>query len=101
MTEDLLEKVIKIYDPFYERDEMFLLGYLMACGGESVLLSSIEHGMELIGENAEFWFPIIREELEIRRKVFEERVENAKRLLREKLKKRGAGIPQWLGGEKQ
>ena len=56
----------------------------------------MEHDIELLEKDATFWLPIVKEELKIKKEVFEERLENVRKLLREKLKDRGMRVPQWL-----
>ena len=96
MAEDYLERLIKIYEVVYKKDEMFLLGYLTACGREMILWKSLEHDIKLLEKDPEFWLPIVKEELEIKKELFEERLEDVRKLLREKLKDRGMRVPQWL-----
>ena len=94
---ELLNKVVRVYDALFEtKEEMFLLGYLMACGGEMSLWNEIEHDLILLEKNPEFWLPIVRDSLRIRREVFNEKVKEVKMLLRRKLEERGAKVPEWL-----
>jgi len=92
-----LEKIAKFYGMLFEtKEEMFLLGYYMACGGESILWNEIENDMELIERDPEFWTPIVKDILRIRKRAFNEKVKEVRGLLREKLVLRGIKIPKWL-----
>ena len=94
---DFLERVCEVYGTIFEtKEEMFLLGYLVASGGELNLWNEIEHDISLLEKDSEFWLPIIKDFLKTRRKVFDERVKEVKTLLRKKLEEREARIPEWL-----
>jgi len=100
---DLLSS-IKLFrlQGFETPEEMFLLGYLMAHGGERHILSIIEHDLKLIEHNAEFWFPHIKEDFEtILKRANIEEIKNAETLLLEQLKTRNAKVPEWLQKEIQ
>ena len=97
MEEEFLKTVIDIYSKIYKtKEEMFLVGYLMACGGERYLLENIEHDIQLLEKDAEFFLPIVKDHIQICREVHEKCVKRAKKLLAEFLKNRGAEIPEWL-----
>jgi len=99
---DLLStiKLFKIQG-FETPEEMFLLGYLMAHGGERHILGIIEHDLKLLEHNAEFWFPHIKQDFEtIYKRVNQEEIENAETLLLEQLKARNAKVPEWLQKER-
>lgn len=98
---DLLS-TIKLFklQGFETPEEMFLLGYLMAHGGERHILGIIEADLKLIGHNAEFWLPHIKADFEtIIKRVNREEIENAETLLIEQLKARNAKVPEWLQKE--
>ena len=92
----LLEKVINLYGKLYEKDEMFLLGYLMGCGGQVMLIDGMEHDIMLLKHDSDFWINIVEDCLKTRKKVVNENIEEAKELLRKKLEERNAHIPSWL-----
>ena len=95
--EEFLKTVIDIYGKLFKtKEEMFLVGYLMACGGEGYLLENIEHDIALLEKDAEFFMPIVKDHIQICREVHENRVKRAKKLLAEFLEQRGAKIPEWL-----
>jgi len=91
-----LNKIIKFYGESFNKEEMFLVGFLMGCGGEMGLWNEIEHDMVLIEDSPKFWLPIIKNSLRIRKEVFYTRLYGIKELLRKKLEDRGAEIPKWL-----
>lgn len=98
---DLLS-TIKLFklQGFKTPEEMFLLGYLMAHGGERHILGIIEADLKLIGHNAEFWLPHIKEDFDtILKRVNKEEIQNASTLLLEQLKTRNAKVPEWLKKE--
>jgi hypothetical protein len=76
--------------------EMFLIGYLMAHGGEQLFMDLVAHDLELLEHDAEFWFAIIKDEYRIHRKVHDEDVTEAHQLLRAMLDSRKARVPSWL-----
>jgi len=101
LKSDNLLRTIKLFkmQGFETIEEFFLLGYLMAHGGEQYFLSHITHDMELIAKNADFWLPIVKDSHKIRVKICEEEIKNAKRLLLSLLRERNVKIPEWLERE--
>lgn len=86
---------------FQTPEEMFLVGYIMAHGGEQYILEIMGHNLDLLMKckeykDMEFWLPHIKDDHNIHVKVSKEDVEEAKRLLREQLEKRKASIPEWV-----
>lgn len=98
MTEEsFLETVMCLYGKLFEtKEEMFLAGYLMAFGGERHLLRLFEEDLKLLDRDARFFLPIVMGEMRIWRKVHEDSVEHAKKLLVKLLKQRNVSIPEWL-----
>jgi len=85
---------------FQTPEETFLLGYLMAHGGEKHLIDITERDLKLIEHNPEFWLPLVKEDLDrIHRKICEEDIKTATTLLREQFKQRNAKVPAWLEKE--
>lgn len=93
-----LYKLFKLQG-FETPEESFLLGFLMAHGGELHLLGLIEHDLELLEHNMEFWLPIVKEDPELYTKVCKAEIETARNLLIELMTKRQAKIPEWLKKE--
>lgn len=98
MKSDDLAKAIDLFkiQGFQTPEELFLVGYIMAHGGEQYLLSLWEHDLELLEHDSKFWLPHIKDTLEIWNKVSKEDVEKAKSILRTSLATRNAKIPEWL-----
>ena len=95
---DDLVKAIDLFkiQGFQTPDELFLVGYIMAHGGELYFLEQIQHDLELIAGNPDFWLPHIKESHEIKMKIAKDDVEKAKSILRTFLETRNAQIPEWL-----
>lgn len=93
-----LSKSYKLFEiqGFTTPIEMFLIGYLMAHGGERLFMDLVEHDFTLLEHDATFWLSIIRDEYKIHRKVHDEDVQEAEELLRQMLTTREAKIPEWL-----
>jgi len=100
MVDDMLG-IIKIYSELFKSDEMFLVGYLMACGGERLLWNNIEESLKLIEHNPEFWLSIVKDSLRVQKEAFNKREKEVRELLRRKLEERGAKIPDWLKKEER
>lgn len=100
MNESELESAFKIFQlqGFESPMEMFVLGYIMAHGGEQVQLRIAEKNVALLeGSNEpKFWIPHIKDDNRIWRKVNEEDVVLAHRFLIALLQGRKARIPEWL-----
>lgn len=77
-------------------EETFVLGYIMAHGGEQYILSLMEHDLKLLEHNTKFWLPHVKDAYNIWKKVSEEDVANAHKLLKSLLEARKAKIPAWL-----
>jgi len=81
---------------FQTPEEMFLVGYLMAHGGELYLLSLWGHDLALLEHDSQFWLPHIIDTHKIWEEVSKEEVETAKSILKTFLQTRNAKIPEWL-----
>jgi len=83
---------------FKTPEEMFIMGYLMAHGGERYILGIMEHDIELLEKtkDPDFWLPYIRDEQHIHTKVCDDEIKMAKSILRTFLNARNAKIPDWL-----
>jgi hypothetical protein len=81
---------------FKTPEEMFLIGYIMAHGGELYQLGHIKHDFQLIAHNPEFWQPIVDGSHDIRVKVAKEEVQAAHEMLLTLLETRNAKVPEWL-----
>lgn len=93
-----LMKAFKLFQiqGFETPEELFLVGYIMAHGGEQYLLELWSHDLKLMEHNAEFWLPHVKDTREIWVKVAKEEVETAEKLLLKLLEERKAAIPSWL-----
>ena len=93
-----LRKIFNLFEiqGFKTPQEMFFVGYLVAHGGEKLFLTMTENDLTFLEENAEFWLPIVKDELRIRRKVHDADIERAKTILRQLFKERDAKLPSWL-----
>lgn len=98
MKDDDLRKAFNLFtiQGFQTPEEMFLMGYLMAHGGELHMMEINEHDMELLEHNFDFWIPHVKDEQRIHRKVCEEEIELVKKQLKQLLEERKARIPEWL-----
>jgi hypothetical protein len=97
-----LRRIFNIFkiQGFETPEEMFVVGYLMAHGGEKYLMEQVTHDIELLTKSDhEFWKPIVQDCHRIRLKVIDDDIEAAKTLLVQLLKQREAKIPAWLKGE--
>jgi hypothetical protein len=83
---------------FETPEEMFIVGYLTAHGGEKYFLNQVTHDIELLAENPEFWKPIVEDCHRIRLKVLDDDIEAANTLLIQLLEQRKARLPTWLKG---
>lgn len=81
---------------FETAEEMFLIGYIMAHGGELYFLEQVKNDFDLLSLNPTFWREIVDDCHDGRLKVAKEAVQNAEKLLVELLEKRDARIPDWL-----
>jgi hypothetical protein len=87
---------------FETPEEMFVIGFLTAHGGEKYFMEHVTLDIELLTKgDHEFWKPIVEDSHRIRLKVVDDDIEAAKALLVQLLEQRKARIPAWLkGGEK-
>jgi hypothetical protein len=86
---------------FETPEEMFVVGYLTAHGGEKLSMEHVTHDFELLFKDPQFFKPIVQDCHRIRLKVIDDDIEAAKTLLVQLLEQRNAKIPTWLkGGEK-
>ena len=83
---------------FETPEEMFVVGYLLAHGGEKLFMEHVTHDFELLFKNPEFFKPIVQDCHRIRLKVIDDDIEAAKTLLIQLLEQRKARIPAWLKG---
>jgi len=104
-SEDLF-RIIDLFkvQGFETPEEFFLLGYLTAHGGERYVLEHVKYDIELLyllrsRLASTFWLDTIKDSHEIRIKICEEDIENAKKNLLSLLRKRNAKIPEWLKKE--
>jgi len=68
--EGFLETVIDIFGKMFgTKEEMFLVGYLMAQGSERHLLNLFEEDLKLLDKNARFFLPIVMKDVYLYRKV--------------------------------
>jgi len=81
---------------FESSEELFLVGYIMAHGGELYMLEQINHDLDLLAHDANFWKEIVDDCQKIRLKVVKDDVEKAKAILVELIQKRNGRIPMWL-----
>ena len=90
-----LKRNIEIFkiQGFKTPEEMFVVGYLMAHGGERHILKEFKHNIEFLRD---FWRPIIKDQHEILSRVSNEDIETAKTLLRQLMEERKARFPKWL-----
>ncbi len=84
---------------FETPEEMFVVGYLVAHGGEKLFMEHVKHDFELLSLNPEFFKPIVQDCHRIRLKVIDDDIEACKKLLIQLLEQRKARIPVWLKGE--
>jgi hypothetical protein len=84
---------------FETPEEMFVVGYLMAHGGEKLFMEHVTHDFELLFKDPEFFKPIVQDCHRIRLKVVDDDIAAAKTLLVQLLEQRNAKIPAWLKGE--
>jgi hypothetical protein len=84
---------------FETPEEMFVVGFLTAHGGEKLFMEHVTHDFELLFKNPEFFKPIVQDCHRIRLNVVEDDIEAAKTLLIQLLEQRKAKIPTWLKGE--
>jgi hypothetical protein len=100
VKKDDLEASFNIFkiQGFETPEEMFLVGYIMAHGGEQYILSLMEHDIDLLmkSDDPKFWLPHIKDAHGIWTKVSKEDVEVAYDRLRILLEARKANIPEWL-----
>jgi len=98
MQDEDLKKAFDLFklQGFETPEEMFLVGYLMAHGGELHFMEINEHDLELLEHNFDFWIPHVKDEQRIHRKVCEEEIQTARKLLKQLLEERKAKIPDWL-----
>lgn len=98
MNQADLVKAIELFkiQGFKTPEEMFVVGYLMAHGGEAYWLEQTGHDLELLARDADFWLPHIRDDHKIHMKVLDEDISNANSLLRTYLETRNAEVPKWL-----
>jgi len=95
--EEQLEKILQLYSVLYKQpEEMFLIGFIMAHGGELYFHQTVEHDLKLLEHNAEFWLPIIQDQYAMHKRACLDDIKTAKNLLRRLLTDRGADIPKWL-----
>ena len=98
--ETFLETAISLYSKLFKtKEEMFLVGYLMALGSERYLLNLIEQDLQLLNKDCQFFMPIVVDKMRIYRKDHAGSVKKAEKLLVKFLKSRGAEIPAWLKKE--
>ena len=84
---------------FETPEEMFVVGYLMAHGGEKLFMEHVTHDFELLFKDPQFFKPIVQDCHRIRLKVVDDDIAAAKTLLVQLLEQRKAEIPAWLKGE--
>lgn len=100
-NEEELEQLLRLFRVLYkEPEEMFLVGFIMAHGGELHFHEMVEHDLslleKLLEKNADFWLPIIKDQYAIHKRACQDDIKTAKTLLRKLLTERGADIPKWL-----
>ena len=67
---------------FETKEEMFLLGYITACGGEKLILDRFEGVLKFLEETKSHeLLPIMIDVLEVCKKLHEDRLKEAKSLL--------------------
>lgn len=84
---------------FETPEEMFVVGYLTAHGGEKLFMEHVTRDFELLSKDPEFFRPIVQDCHRIRLKVIDDDIEAAKTLLTQLLEQRKADVPAWLKGE--
>ena len=96
-----LRRIFNIFklQGFETPEEMFVVGYLMAHGGEKLFMEHVTHDFELLFKDPEFFKPIVQDCHRIRLKVVDDDIAAAKTLLVQLLEQRKADIPAWLKGE--
>jgi len=97
------DQLMKIFDllkiqGFKTPEEMFIVGYLMAHGGERYVLEIIDHDLNLLEKtkDLDFWLPHIKDDHNIHTKVCDEEIKMAKSILKTLLNTRDAEVPDWL-----
>jgi len=109
---DVVDSACSLYSQILAtKEEAFLVGYLMALGGELDQIKRTQHDIQLIEVELEKWMPIIavieeaeeeiwithlKEDLKLRLKICEENIAQTKSKLRESFQARGAPLPEWL-----
>lgn len=93
-----LVKIFKIQG-FKTFEEAFLLGYIVAHGGEKHLLNQVTEDLKLLNHNAKFWLPQIEDIHKIRVKVADKELKEAIETLKKLLENRKQPIPAWLQSE--
>jgi len=95
--EEQLEKALQLFSVLYKQpEEMFLIGFIMAHGGELYFHEIVEHDLTLLEHNAEFWLPIIQDQYAMHKRACLDDIKTAKALLRKLLTERKMEIPKWL-----
>ena len=85
---------------FKTPEEMFVVGYLTAHGGEKLFMEHVAQDLTLLVKNPEIFMPIVQNCHRIRMNAIDDEIEAAKTLLRQLLEQRKAKIPAWLKGGK-
>jgi hypothetical protein len=98
LKQDDLMKAFDLFkiQGFQTLEEMFVLGFLMAHGGEKYVQEITTLNLELLAGNPQFWLPHIRDEHNIHITVCDEEISAAESILRTFLDTRNARIPEWL-----
>jgi hypothetical protein len=86
---------------FTTPEEMFVVGFLMAHGGEKLFMKQVAQDFELLFKDPDFFKPIVQDCHRIRLKVVDDDIAAAKTLLVQLLEQRNAKIPTWLKGERK
>jgi hypothetical protein len=100
MKKDELMKAFELMklQGFETPAEMFIVGYIMAHGGEQYILEITAHDLDLLekAEDRDFWLPHIKDDLRIHRKVNKDDIVEATTALKGLLEARQAKIPEWV-----